>query len=170
MWNARSGLALLATWVWLISFPAPGAGQDADRAVTVLGGVARYDVDDVDTVPFTAVRVDLPLSPALLVEPGLGYLAYRTASDERIRQFLPEVQLQVQLLGERIRPYLGTGIGSSWERGPDRDLTELTVSGAAGVRADAGRRWRVTGEARFRGVGPWSGTVTDWVLGAGWRF
>lgn len=170
MWNARAVLAILVTWAGFAAAPDPGAAQELDRAVMFLGGVARYDVDERDTVPVTAARVTLPLSRSLRVEPGLGYLAYRNVADERISQFLPEVQLQVILVGEAVRPYLGTGVGSSWERGGDRDVTELTVSGSAGLLADAGERWRLAGEVRLRGVGPWNGTVTDWVLGAGWRF
>jgi hypothetical protein len=152
-----------------LAIPVSVVGQQPDRWVSLLSGASWYDLDARGSGTKAAIRVDLPITPALRVEPGLGYLGYREGSGERVHQFLPEFQLQLQLPGERFRPYLGGGLGASWERGPEGDLTELAVSGGAGLRVLLTPDWRMSGEARFRGVGPWGGSMTDVVIGIGRR-
>ena len=153
----------------LLSLPLAAAGQEPDRWVSLMGGASWYDLDARGSGTMAAARVDLPVTPALRLEPGLGYLGYREESGERVHQLLPEFQLQLHLLGERFRPYLGGGLGASWERGPEGDLSEITVSGGAGLRVLLTPDWRLSGEARFRGVGPWGGSMTDVVIGVGGR-
>lgn len=153
----------------LLSLPLAVGGQEPDRWVSLMGGASWYDLDARGSGAMAGVRVDLPVTPALRLEPGLGYLGYREESGERVHQLLPEFQLQLQLVRERFRPYVGGGLGASWERGPDGALSELTVAGGAGLRVLLTPDWRLSGEARFRGVGPWGGSMTDVVIGVGRR-
>jgi len=152
-----------------LAIPVSLVGQQPDRWVSLLSGASWYDLDARGSGTKVAIRFDLPITPGLRVEPGLGYLGYREGSGERVHQLLPEFQLQLQLPGERFRPYLGGGLGASWERGPEGDLTELAVSGGAGLRVLLTPDWRMSGEARLRGVGPWGGSMTDVVIGIGRR-
>jgi hypothetical protein len=165
----RMNPALAILTVVLLSMPLSVVGQEVDRWVGLVSGVSWYDLDARGSGPMVAVRVDLPITPGLRVEPGLGYLGYREESGERVHQLLPEFQLQLQLTGERFRPFLGGGLGASWERGPEGDLSELTVSGGGGLRVLLSPDWRMTGEARFRGVGPWGGSMSDLLIGIGGR-
>jgi hypothetical protein len=44
-------------------------------AVTLLGGVAQYDLSGTGSEPFGSVRLDLPMTRWLYAEPSFGWFA-----------------------------------------------------------------------------------------------
>lgn len=150
--------------------PLPGTAQQAQTAVSFLSGPSQYDLSGTGTTQFLSVRLDVPLTSALLVEPGLTYLPYEAQSGARTHHVLPEIQLQLQAPGETFRPYLGAGFGGSWARRSGEGYWDGTLSGAGGLRVMTGSRWMLRGELRVRVIDPWAGTTADWSLGAGYRF
>lgn len=163
-------LGLVPAAFLLFGSPAIVDAQDPERALSVLAGPTEYDLSGTGWAPFMAVRLQWPLTPGLLVEPGLTHLSYRAQFDDRIHHVLPEVQLQAQVPGRVLRPYIGAGFGASWELTSGRNFFDPTLSGAAGLRAWVGPRWQLTGELRVRSIDPWTATTADWGLGIGWRF
>lgn len=163
-------LAALAAAVLLLAPPRSAEAQEPVRAVTLLAGPSQYDLGGTGTTPAVAARVDLPLTPLLLLEPGFTYLPYDNQFGPRIHHLLPEVQLQVQRPGGELRPYLGVGSGASFAVRPGDDDTDLTLSTAAGLRWLPTPGWVLRGEFRVRVIEPWVGTTGDWSLGVGRRF
>lgn len=150
--------------------PTPVAGQQIVHAAGIVGGAAQYDLSGTGTAPFASFRLDIPVGRNLVLEPALGYLTYVAQSDRRRHLLLPEIQIQAQVYGERVRPYLGAGFGASWALLPGEDQGDLTLSGAGGARVLLGTAWMVRGELRVRVIDPWGATTADWGLGVSRRF
>jgi len=166
--------ALLA----LLLVPAPAIAQDGDRgSAAVLGGVSQYDLSGTGTSAVVSLRGTTALERPLLLEGALAYLPYTSQGSSRVHHVLPEVQAQLQWVRDGIRPYLGAGVGASFARWEADDFgdggrteTDLTVSGAGGVRWPLGPAWAIQGELRIRAIDPWTGTTADWGLGTVGRF
>ena len=170
----RPGTALLLAAA-IAAAPAPGLSQavpsvPAQRAVAVLAGVSQYDLSGTGTTPFGAVRFDLPVARAIIVEPGLTLLPYEPQFGERVTHILPEVQLQVQRAASVFRPYLGAGLGASWAVRSGEDEVDFTLAGSGGVRLVTQSAWVLRAELRVRVIDPWVGTTADWSIGFGRAF
>ena len=134
------------------------------------GGAFQYDLSGVGTTGFGALRVELPLTRFVLVEPGLTYARYTPQfADFAASLLFPEVQLQVQTAG-RVRPFLGAGLGPAFAWGGGASETELSLSGGAGVRADISPSWGARAELRIRAIDPFTGTAAEWTAGISRRF
>jgi len=168
-------LATLVTAAAIVAAPAPGLSQavpsvPAQRAVALLAGVSQYDLSGTGTTPFGAVRFDLPVARAIILEPGLALLTYEPQFGERVTHVLPEVQLQVQRAASVFRPYLGAGMGASWAGRSGEDELDFTLAGSGGVRLVTQSAWVLRSELRVRVIDPWVGTTADWSLGVGRAF
>jgi hypothetical protein len=155
--------------------PALARAQRADvvgrPAVSVGGGVFQYDLSGTGTVPMLAARVELPLARYALVEGGVVAARPERQSAGRETFVAPEAQLQLQLPLGRFAPYLGAGAGAALRSGGGRTDSDLTVSGAGGVRAWLTDRTGLRGELRVRGIGTrFTGSAAEWTLGVSRRF
>jgi hypothetical protein len=165
----RVALALVCT---LAAVPTLRA-QDRPlaRVLALVAGPAEYDLAGTGRSWTAAARLGIPLTSALVLEPGLGFFTYSSQfSGDRVSFFLPEVTLQLQYPGQRVQPYLGVGAGAALmiegydqslgSFGPlwgDLDLSaepriEPSAHAAVGLRAVVGQNWGVLGEARVRNI------------------
>jgi Outer membrane protein beta-barrel domain len=171
-----SRLRTLPAFLFLITSTLT-AQEQSWRGLGLLAGPAEYDLSGTGWSWTAAARFDLPVGRVLVVEPGVGFFTYQTQPVEPVvagaqaRQasllavpravsaettnrnsfLLPEVSVQLQYPGTRIRPYLGVGAGGALAVGGARG-TDVTVHGALGVRAALGRSWTVRGEGRARNI------------------
>lgn len=152
-----------------VTLPGPANAQSAS-ALTLMGGITEYDLSGVDTRPFVALRGEVPLSRFMLVEPGLGFFRYETQGGADVNVFLPEVQLQAAPMRTRVRPYLGAGVGLGHQRATGATETDLTLSGAAGLRAALTPALGLRGELRVRSIDPWTGSTADFGAGLSYVF
>lgn len=149
---------------------APSAAQlalaPAVPILTIAAGVSQYDLAGTGTAPHGAIRYARPLGRLLSLEVGAGYTRYEPdGGAEAVNLVTPEVQLQAQLAGRRIAPYLGAGggVAASWIS--DAFESEVTLSAAAGVRAAIARNAALAGELRVRGIGNgFEGAAAEWTL------
>jgi hypothetical protein len=164
---------IAAAALGLIVLPTNAAAQRAMNtmpAVLFSGGLSQYDLQGVGTSGVVAVRAQLPVTRRLVSEAAIVYMAFDNQFGPRTRQFMPEAQLQADLLTGGVRPYLGVGAGLSHARLAGFSTTELTVSTAGGMRVDLGSRWIAAGELRIRAIDPWAGSTADWTVSVGHRF
>ncbi len=141
-------------------------GRDRpSRAISLVAGPSSYKLSGSGTTFTAAVRFDLPVGRLFIVEPGIGYLGYRTTFQQSIKYLLPEIGLQFQPVRGPVRPYLGVGAGfSEYLTGPGN--SPGTVHAAAGVRAWLTRSYGLRAEVRLRGLDPFSGQrMTDFTIG-----
>ena len=171
--TARSLLsaALLAA---AVAAPARGQTAVAPRpAVSVAAGVSQFDLSGTGSARVVAVRAERPLARALLAEVGVAVARPRQQFERTTTLVIPEVALQLQLPA-RVAPYVGVGVGDAMDFRPESVgglRQQLTVSGAAGVRAWLGERLGVRGELRVRGIGRnFAGSTAEWTGGAALRF
>jgi hypothetical protein len=150
--------------------PAANLGaQDTPlaRRVAVVAGPAEYDLAGTGWSWTAAARIGIPLTSALVLEPGLGFFTYSSQFfQDRISFLLPEVTLQLQYPGQRVQPYLGVGAGAAYMiEGYDHSLVpgwglnldaepriEPSAHAAVGLRAGVVQNWGVVGEARVRNI------------------
>jgi hypothetical protein len=154
------------------------------RALAIVAGPAEYDLAGVGRSWTAAARLGIPLTPALRLEPGVGFFTYGSQfGGDRLSFLLPEVTLQLQYPGRRVQPYLGVGAGAAYMiEGYDQsvdpfwgdlDLSveprlEPSAHAAVGLRAGVARNWGILGEARVRNISFFKGnkSIVEFVLGA----
>jgi hypothetical protein len=181
----RAALALCCA---LAAVPTLRAQERSlDRRLSVVAGPAEYDLAGIGWSWTAAARLGIPLTPALVLEPGLGFLTYSSQfSGDRISFFLPEVSLQLQYPGKRVQPYLGVGAGAALMiEGYDQsfdpvwglDLSaepriEPSAHAGVGLRADVVQNWGILGEARVRNISFFNANkaIMEVVLGFTRRF
>ncbi len=163
---------VLATLAALVAAPvhAGVAQEERGPAVALAGGVFQYDLSGTGNTPFAAVRVEVPLTSYLLVEPGAAYTNYEAQFGDRISIFIPEVQLQLQTPTRVVRPFLGVGAGGAFAWGGGDSDTQLTLSAGAGVRVRVSEPWWARAELRLRSIDPWHGAAAEWTVGLARRF
>jgi Outer membrane protein beta-barrel domain len=143
--------------------------QPSGRALAAAGGVVQYDLSGTGTTAFGAVRLELPLTSVVLLEPGLSFSRYDAQFGSSVSLLFPEVQLQVQGRGV-VSPYLGVGVGPAFAFAEGQSATDLSLSGALGLRVRVDPQWRIGGELRIRAIDPFHGTTAEWGLGVSRRF
>lgn len=163
-------LALVSALLLFATVPRPVAGQQIVHAAGIVAGASQYDLSGTGTAPFASFRLNIPVGRNLVLEPALGFLSYEAQSGRRYHHILPEIQIQAQAYGARVRPYLGVGFGASWAVRPQEDQGDPTLSGAGGLRVILGTEWMLRGELRVRIIDPWGATTADWGLGLSRRF
>lgn len=166
-------LALLPLGLAAQDFPAPDIG--------LVGGSFSYDlgVRGDATSAFGGLRVRMPLSRWILLEPGATFTRLTADSvaegaDRDITFLLVEFQAQAQLpLVDRLRPYVGVGAGGVLDlrdkRGPDAFLTS-TYSAALGLAVDLGSRWSLRSEVRGRALDDGKDSALELGLALATRF
>jgi hypothetical protein len=152
------------------------SAQQMGRGVGLLAGPAEYDLNGTGWSWAAAARVDLPVGRMLIVEPGLGFFTYQVQTAEplfagaehrgasflavprppdaepvRSSMLLPEISLQLQYPGHRVRPYIGIGGGGAFPV-QGSGGSDVTVHGALGLRAALGHSWTLRGEGRARNI------------------
>ena len=144
-------------------------------SVSLSGGAFQYDLSGTGTAPMIAARAELPLSRHFLAEGGLTVARPEQQFGATTTFIVPEAQLQAQLplADGRIAPYLGAGVGAAFDR-RTRALggtqTDLSVSGATGVRYWVTDQLGLRAELRARGIGTgFEGAAAEWTLGTSWR-
>lgn len=162
------GIPAAAVFLLLAALPAPAAAQRDGPAseAGVMIGPTRYDLAGTGTGFSLHAGFTFPLSRrTVLIEPGLGILAYSTATGKRSSWMFPELTVQVQRQLGRVRPYLGAGIGTGTRGLSGVARWKFTMMGLGGTRVHLTGRWGVRGEIRLRSVDPWVGHTADFTLG-----
>ena len=130
-----------------------------------------------------AARLGFAVTPALRLEPGIGFFTYGSQfGGDRVSFLLPEVSLQLQYPGRRVQPYLGVGAGAAYMiEGNDQlddplfdvgfspePKIEASAHAAVGLRAGVARNWGVLGEGRVRNISFFkaNNSIVELVLGA----
>jgi hypothetical protein len=154
------GAALLA-----LVLPSIAAGQQ----LSLMGGVAEYDLSGVETSNVWAARVAFPVEPFFIVEPAVSYI-HTSQAFGRSDLWMPEVQLQAHVILGPAAPYLGVGVGAAIEEVDDVEgvegETDFTTSVAAGVRWGVLETIGLRVEGRIRGIEyDWVGTVSELTAG-----
>jgi hypothetical protein len=148
---------------------SPAQTPDAAQAFSLVGGLMQYDLSGTGNAFFAAARVELPLSSIVLLEPGLTFSQYDADFGSEVSLLFGDVQLQLQGRGG-LSPYIGVGVGPAFAFTRGESATELSVSGALGLRVRLDPRWRIGGELRIRAIDPFAGTTAEWGLGVSRRF
>lgn len=149
--------------------PVPSAGVPRPRyAGGVVAGASQFDLSGTGTTGIIGGRIEADVRSWLVAEGAVGFFRPAEQFGGRSRYTIPEAQLQVQIPGHMVRPYLGAGGG--WVFASGRNMTG-TVSGAGGLRVELQRALDARGELRVRGIGSsFSGATAEWTLGLGYRF
>ncbi|MEX2582403.1 MAG: outer membrane beta-barrel protein [Gemmatimonadota bacterium] len=142
------------------------AAQEPPPAhVSVAAGLFQYEVGEADGLaPMLALRVGSPISSVLLVEGSL--VAARPDDSALATALIPEVQVQLSLPFTGVNPYMGLGAGvAALDRGEGWS-TDLTISGALGVKMWLNDQWGVMAEFRGRGMGTdFGNTSAEYTVG-----
>jgi len=170
----RPQLAAVALLLVAAATPALAqSGAVARPSLSVAAGVSQFDLSGTGTAPVVSARVDYPLGRALIAEGGVAVARPDQQLGARTTLVVPEVGLQLQYPA-RLAPYVGVGTGAAIDfRGSENGGTDadLTLSGAAGVRAWVTDRMGLRGELRVRGIGRnFAGSTAEWTAGAAIRF
>lgn len=149
---------------------AQGARDVPKHAVSLVAGVSQFDLSGTGTDAVIGVRAETAWRRWLVAEAALS--SFRPGEDipRTTRYWIPEAQVQLQIPGARIRPYLGAGGG--YVLIPDARPNRGTASLSTGVRAALpGSNLDARGELRVRGIGRnFGGSTAEWTAGVGYRF
>ncbi len=142
------------------------AGPVKAQAVSVSAGYSGWTCCLADGGGATAaLRVDLPIGPVLLLEPGLTWLRLRNEGEAPDQtHYVLELSAQASLpIPGRVRPFLGLGAGFPSNTAGD---FFIAVHAVAGLRLGLGPAWHLRAEFRAREARPIQGDLT---LGIGRR-
>lgn len=174
-----SSILRLTVAVVVLGSALPAAGQSTPVSTSeirpryaggVVAGASQFDLSGTGTTAFLSARLEAELRRWLVAEAALNTFRPVEQFGRQARYTVPEAQLQLQVPGRVIRPYLGAGGGFVFAG--DGQRRRGTASGAAGLRvALPGGRLDARGELRARGIGRYfSGSTTEWTAGIGYRF
>ena len=134
----------------------------------VAAGPSPYDLSGTGTGFAAGIRAPWQAQSWLVIEPGAGFLSYRSQFEDRTSYLFPELSIQGQLRFGRVRPFLGGGAGGAFVVGGDGE-TVATLHGVGGTRLDISPDWVISGELRVRAVRPWAGNTADFLIGVNRR-
>lgn len=156
------------------------AAQDPEMAilpspsVTVVGGVFSDDFDDTDAGAWAGLRIDLPLSRALTLEPGVERLWWSDEEDRDEVRWMADLALRGGIALDRVTPYVGGNLGVilnfADDRGPDERFADVGVGGHGGVEVEVLPRLSLRGEVRARWFDRARARWLFYTAGIGWRF
>ena len=159
--------------IMLATAAVPGSraakAQQPEAAFGVAGGWLQYDLSGVGDTFFGAVRIEMPLSSIVLLEPGITFSRYDAQLGSKVSLLFPEMQIQLQGRGVA-SPYIGMGAGPAFAFRSGWSDIQLSLSAALGLRVRIKQQWRVGGELRIRAIDPFAGTTVEWGLGVSRRF
>lgn len=152
-----------------------GVAQDAAGPVLSLSaGVSQWDLSGTGTTSMLALRGTMPLSSIVLVEAGFLVMRPEQQFGERTTFVVPEAQLQLQWPLGRFAPYLGIGAGAALDFASEQAGgldSDLTISGAGGLRLNLTDQWGAQTELRARGIGTgFEGATAEYTVGLMWRW
>jgi hypothetical protein len=135
------------------------------HSLGLTAGASQYDLGGTGTAPIVALRWEMCLGRALILEPGIARSRYGSTT-----RWFPEATVQVQVPG-RVQPFVGAGVGVSFASNASGSSSDLTLLALAGVRVPVVDRWTVRAELRYREVHPWymPPDFADWVGGVSYR-
>lgn len=152
--SIRSALALplLALGVSALT-PAPA---DAQRVASwsISAGVVRYDLAETGTAPAGALRLEVPVTRTVLLEPGI-MVARPNQDTGREWIVLPQAIVQYRLApGASVEPYVGGGAGIAFGF-EDEGASEVDVllTGAVGARIGTASPIGFVIDARAHAIG-----------------
>jgi hypothetical protein len=158
--------------VLALSMPAIATAQSDRTSVSVNFGVMQFDLSGTGEAPMFAARFDQELGDIFLAEAGFLFARPDQQFGAKTNLFIPEVQFQAQFPA-RFAPYLGIGAGMAFDFRQERfggTQSNVSVSGAGGVRFWFNDRFGARGELRVRGIGSeFQGSAAEWTLGANFR-
>jgi hypothetical protein len=160
---------VLATTMVLGVMLSPSGATGQGRALGAVGGAWEYDLSGTGTSGFGGVRLEMPVSSVVIIEPGLTYAQYSPQFGGRVHYLIPELQAQLQVPG-RVSPFLGAGGGLSYAWGEGASATDLTLSAGVGTRVRFSELWSARAEFRARSIDPFHSTIAEWTLGISRRF
>ncbi len=138
------------------------------RALGVGAGISYFDLSGIGSTTVFSVRAELEARRWLVLEASVGAIRPNEQFMQQRTYVLPDVQMQLQLPGESLRPYLGIGVGAML--GTQSPRVRPSASGAAGFRLLVpGTRIDVRPELRVRYIGRSNGVTADWTLGVAYR-
>jgi hypothetical protein len=172
--NVGTGRARTMAWALVLLFAISGhAAAQSEMRISLSAGVSEFDLSGTGDSFTASGRVDFPLKSFLGLEAGVGALFPAQQFGDTTIVLLPEAQVQVQL-DRRVAPYLGVGLGASFDLREEVDggtVADPTVNGALGIRyllVDA-LGLRAEARVRYHGTG-FTGTTVDLTGGISWRF
>ena len=165
----------------LVAAAAPAAADAQSAAVrrpavSLSAGAFQFDLSGTGTAPMVAARYEHPLTRYVLFEGGLAVARPEQQFGQKTTFLAPEAQFQLQLplAGDRVAPYIGAGAGAAFDLRDDEfggTQSELTISGAGGLRAWLNDQVGLRGELRVRGIGSgFEGSAAEWTAGVAVRF
>ena len=144
----------------------------AQTAISISGGLAQFDLSGTGDTPIIALRVDMPVNRYVIAEAGVAVMWPDQQFGDTTTLWIPELQMQLQRPG-RLAPFVGVGFGGAFDMRDDDDggtQSDITLSAAAGLRAQVTRVFGLRVELRVRGIGDsFSGSVAEWTAGASFR-
>ncbi|HET7564030.1 MAG TPA: hypothetical protein VFJ96_03490 [Gemmatimonadaceae bacterium] len=158
---------VMSTFAALAILPCTSAAETTDvdrRSIAAVGGVLLPAFNDARTEYVAGLRVTLPASRIMLVEPGVTFMffgkdEYGTSGSVMI----PELQVQAEV-GERVRPFVGLG-GEAAVACSDICESAIMLSAGAGVRASFSSGWGGRAELRLRAFYVPIPSATEFTIG-----
>ena len=157
-----------------LAFVAPDyvTAQSSTRLESSVGavvGITQFDLSGTGTAPVVSIRAEQEINRFLVVEGAVTLFRPKEQFGTRRTFIVPEVQLQLQLPAEIVRPYLGVGVGGAFIS--NGGGSQEVISAAGGIRAAISKEWDVRGELRVRNIGKlFTGATADWTAGFARRF
>jgi hypothetical protein len=151
--------------VLLLVLAAPPIRAQVTHSLALTAGASQYDVGGTGTAPIVALRWEVRLDRALILEPGIARSRYGSTT-----RWFPEGTVQVQVPG-RVQPFVGAGVGVSFASNASGSYRRLTLLALAGLRIYVVDRWTVRAELRYREEHPWHmpPDFADWAAGVSYR-
>ena len=140
--------------------------------LTLAGGSLRYDLQGSGTVGFSAVRVGIPVSSRITIEPGVTVGGLGSRRGGAYPMLIPEVQVQARWSAGSIQPFVGVGVGAFFDLRGNRqgsNLSSTMISGVIGARSQLKSKWNAQAELRARGIDQFRGNTVELTAGVSRR-
>ncbi len=141
--------------------------------LTLAGGSLRYDLQGSGTVGFSAVRVGIPVSRLITIEPGVTVGGLGSRNGQAYPMLIPEMQVQARWRAGQIQPFVGVGVGAFFDLRGNRQgsaLSSTMISGVVGARTQLSSKWSAQAEVRARGIDQFRGNTVELTAGMARRF
>ena len=117
--------------------------------------------------------MDIRLTSVVIIEPGVTYARVRQQFGSTTTLLIPELQLHLQLPTPYVAPFVGVGLGWSYDL---RDavyggtVQQQSLAAVAGIRARLGEYFGARAELRGRALGDgFTGTTVEFSAGLSYR-
>ncbi len=160
-------VSVLPSVVTAQQLPSPRSPQWYDGHLTLSAGATVFDRSGSGTTGIYALRVDMPLYPAIVLEGDLAY-ARRSGAHGIGNVFFPGMQVQLQGTSGPFSPYVGLGGGVIIENrtGGRGSGVSFSPSFSTGLRIALTEGAGLRFEGRIHGVGAnFSGVYSEFTGG-----